>query len=337
MGFNKLAGYRYRLIDYCLRNRRRRWTFQDLHDYINWKLQEEFDHENGVSERQLLYDFALMRKDPPEGYGAPIVRKKGFVYYSDPEYSMSDVPLNEQDLQAMREALQLLRPFDDFPYFGEIRHILEKLEGKKPGYVEGEKASYILFENNKNLKGRHWLHPLLGYMLRRRPVQIHYHPFNFDEGVGIVFHPYLLKEFNNRWFVMGWNETEGALWNLALDRIQAIEVLPDHPFQANTSLDAQTYFRDIIGVTLPADMEKEIVRFQLAPSRAPYVDTKPLHHSQRRTATLPDGRVEFEIEVIPNLELESLLLSFGPDLEVLSPASLRERLGKALKAAVARY
>lgn len=337
MGFNKMAAYRYRLIDFCLQNRQRRWTIQSLLEFISDRMKEEFDRETSLSERQLLYDIALMRKDPPQGYGAPIVRKGGLVYYSDPGFSISNVPLNHNDLQALRSALHLLRPFDELPYFEELHTLLLKLEGR--GKVPSVKNNHpaILFEKNEMLRGKHWLVKIFEFILQKKALRISYHPFYLDAPVDILFHPYLLKEFNSRWFVLGWNEMEKAVWNLALDRIQGIEALPGHPFFPNLSLDPDSYFRDIIGVTLPTDMVRTKIRLLFSPSRAPYVLTKPLHGSQKLLETYSDGSVELEISVIPNKELESMLLGFGPDCEVLAPDSLREKMKGLILEAFSKY
>lgn len=337
MGYNKLASYRYRLIDFCLQNRQRRWTLQSLREYLSDKMREEFDREESLSERQLLYDIALMRKDPPEGYGAPIVRKGGYVYYGDPGYSISNVPFNDLDLQAFRSALHLLRPFDELPYFEELQTLLLKLEGRGEANALKNRQPVILFEKNEMLKGKHWLSRIFEFTLQHKVLRILYHPFYLETPLALVFHPYLLKEFNSRWFVLGWNEKEEAVWNLALDRIQDVEALDGHPFRSNQSLDPDLYFRDIIGVTLPEKMERSPVRLVFSAARAPYVLTKPLHGSQKVLETYLDGRVEVEISVIPNRELESMLLSFGADCEVLGPASLRERIGELVRDSASRY
>lgn len=337
MGFNKMAAYRYRLIDFCLQNRQRRWTIQSLREYLSVKMSEEFDRAAGLSERQLLYDIALMRKDPPQGYGAPIVRKGGFIFYSDPDFSISNAPFNEMDLQTLRTALHLLRPFDELPYFEELHTLLLKLEGRGEGPGMKNNRPIILFEKNELLKGKHWLAKIFEHILQKKALRIVYHPFYLNEPIEVIFHPHLLKEFNSRWFALGWNEREQAVWNLALDRIQDIDSLELHPYFANLVLDPDQYFKDIIGVTIPEKMEKVPVRLLFTAARAPYVLTKPLHWSQKVLENYADGSLEIEISVIPNRELESMLLSFGADCEVLSPGSLRQEIARLTLEAANKY
>lgn len=338
MDAHKLAAYRYRLIDACLSNRRRRWTLAQLQEYISQKLYEEFDTERGGGLRTLNGDIALMRKDPPIGYGAPIVIKNGTVFYDDAEYSIWNAPLNDKDRQSLRDALHLLRPFNEFPHFAELHLVLRKLEGSTQiGKDLIEKPPLVLFEKNDDLKGRHWLVPLFNHALRREALRIDYQPFNFDRPAPVLFHPYLLKEFNNRWFVLGWNESENALWNLALDRIVQLEPDPKRPFIPNTALDPEAYFRDIIGVTRPTGANVEAVRLRVAAKRAPYILTKPLHTSQQTLSTHPNGDVDIQISLIPNPELDHLLLGFGPDIEVLAPQSLRDQIARLFARAAGLY
>lgn len=332
MPSNKNAAYRYRLIDYCLRNRQRRWTVESLMDYVSERLREEFDVEGGVSERSLRGDFALMRKDPPQGYGAPIVVKSGRVYYSDPGFSIQNVPLSTSDMEALQEAMALLRQFAGLPHVEELLTVARKL-----GWAEepGESA-FIHIERNERLAGLEHLSFLYESIRKRQPLHLQYRPFGAEAPLTPVVHPYLLKEYNNRWFLLGWSETDGLLRIYALDRMEgmvpaAVEWVP------NQVLDPDSYFRDIIGVSIPEEMSLQTLRLLFSPYRAPYVLTKPLHASQQTLALHPDGSAEIELRLIVNPELRTLLLGFGADVEVLAPEGLRREIAEALSAAAGRY
>ena len=98
-------------------------------------------------------------------------------------------------------------------------------------------------------------------------------------------------------------------------------VYSDTPYIRNTNIDFEEYFDDIVGVTFPKTGKKEMVILRFAHERFPYVTSKPLHHSQK---IVNRDECTISVEVIPNKELQQLLFSFGPDVEVLSPSSLRE-------------
>ncbi|MDX5397843.1 MAG: WYL domain-containing protein, partial [Hymenobacteraceae bacterium] len=127
-----------------------------------------------------------------------------------------------------------------------------------------------------------------------------------------------------RWFVFGLNEeNQSPYWNLALDSIKGItETQRDYQF---TAIDWEAYFDDFIGVTRQPDRELELIKLRFAPEQAPYIKTKPLHASQKYVSDTATG-LEISIEVIPNYELEKLLLSFGEAVEIVEPKTLRAKI-----------
>jgi predicted DNA-binding transcriptional regulator YafY len=99
----------------------------------------------------------------------------------------------------------------------------------------------------------------------------------------------------------------------------------DEPFIENTRYDFSEYFEDIIGINRGKDNQHEKNTLWFAPGKAPYIQTKPIHGSQKVKKNDKDGLV-ITIEVIVNYELKSLLLSFGNEVKVLSPESLDRQL-----------
>ena len=136
-------------------------------------------------------------------------------------------------------------------------------------------------------------------------------------------HPYYLKQYNNRWFLFGITEQDkDKLTNLPLDRIKVIEPLQVQ-YIPNTAFDFEEYFDDVVGVSVPRTGEPERIVLKFDEQRFPYIDTKPLHPTQ--TVIDRDNRI-VQIEVFQTPELESLLLSHGGHVEVIEPASLREKI-----------
>jgi predicted DNA-binding transcriptional regulator YafY len=151
-------------------------------------------------------------------------------------------------------------------------------------------------------------------------------------------HPYLLKLFNHRWFLIGHlhaSPIQGTpLSTYALDRIEAVGVGKE-AYRPH-DIDFNAHFQDVIGVSRPADATAELVRLRLSPTRAPYVLTKPFHASQHVTAEDETG-IEVCIKVVVNQELITVLLGFGPDLEVIEPATLRSALARKYAEAHEKY
>lgn len=146
-------------------------------------------------------------------------------------------------------------------------------------------------------------------------------------------HPQLLKEFNNRWFLLAW--TEEKMLTLALDRIEAIS--DSDEIYVDKGLDGDTYFNEVVGVTVSRKLRPMNVIFKVDKSNAPYVLTKPLHHSQTLMENHEDGSVTLKILVQLNYELERLLLGFGESLTVLAPKQLKKTMVKKLSAAMENY
>ena len=130
MPANRNALLRYKTLDSCLRNRYRRWTLEDLIDAVSDALYEYEGIDKGVSRRTVQLDLQMMRSDKL-GYSAPIVVKERKYYeYEDPEYSITNIPLTEQDLGKLTEVVDILKQFKGFTHFSELRGIVQKLEDK---------------------------------------------------------------------------------------------------------------------------------------------------------------------------------------------------------------
>jgi predicted DNA-binding transcriptional regulator YafY len=189
--------------------------------------------------------------------------------------------------------------------------------------LDHQSKEVIGLESNIDLKGIEYLSQLYDAIINEQVLEVKYQDFKSDEPFTLTFHPYYLKQYNNRWFVLGLNEElEIPTWNLALDRIESIEIIRKEYQQ--TDIDWNDYFYDIIGVTRYQDKEPESVVLEFTKDVAPYVETKPIHPSQK--SEWVDGKLRVTIEVIPNYELESLILSFGRKVKVLEPTVLRERI-----------
>jgi predicted DNA-binding transcriptional regulator YafY len=165
--------------------------------------------------------------------------------------------------------------------------------------------------------------------LKQKQIKITYKPFDKPIQEDIV-NPQHLKQFNNRWFLFAYNTEYGCIFNYALDRIQNIEELGEA--FAPLDINWMDYFWDIIGVTKPEEGQIEKIVLRFSEKRINYVLTKPLHPTQKPYKW--DEDVEYRIvsiEVIPNNELYQLLLSFGSDLVVLSPESIRENMKEKIE------
>ena len=125
MPANKNALIRYKVIDRCLRNRYRRWSIEDLVDACSDALYDMEGIRKGISLRTVQGDIQIMRSDKL-GYNAPIeVYDQHYYRYSDPQYSISSIPLSEDDFLLLKKAVELLGSSE--AHNGEIREVLLKV------------------------------------------------------------------------------------------------------------------------------------------------------------------------------------------------------------------
>lgn len=334
MALNRLALIRYRTIDKCLRNRARRWTLDDLMEACSEVLYEYEGIDRPVSRRTIQYDLQMMRSDKL-GYEAPIVvEERKYYTYADPDYGILQGPLSTADLEQLGEAVAVLKQFQGFGHLQELGGLVQKLEDKV-STADPQQPIAIMLESNEGLRGLEHLEELYRAVRQQRVVRLTYQSFRAKQPGLVIVNPLLLREFNNRWFLLATRERETRILSFALDRIQGV-TFPNLPFYPLPGFDPEEYYKNVVGVTVNQHRITKI-RLSLDAQNAPYVLTKPLHPSQEVEEKLPGGGVVVSIRVIPNFELERLLLGFGPGLCVLSPKRLQDRMKLLLKAALARY
>lgn len=317
MPANKNALIRYKTIDNCLRNKYRRWTINDLVDACSDALYDMEGITKGVSLRTIQADLQIMRSDKL-GYNAPIEVYDGKYYrYADPEYSIFDMPLSENDYEVMKEAVEMLKQLEDFDHFSEMADVVGRLQDKL-SISQSNRKPIIHFDSVPNLKGLKLLNPLYNYIASKQPLRIMYQSFYAKEPSEYILYPYLLKEYRNRWFLFGSVKKDLVLYNLALNRIVSVEPL-DIPFKDNPEFDSEHFFDDVIGVSKNIHNTPRTIKFWASEEQSKYIKTKPLHHSQRLIKQNEDGSCIFKISVVINFELYSVLMSYGPGVRVIYP------------------
>lgn len=334
MPANRNALIRYKTIDKCLQNRYRKWTLNDLIDACSDALYEYEGIDKGVSRRTIQGDIQTMRSDKL-GYNAPIiVVDRKYYTYEDRDYSITNIPISEQDLGKLMESVEFLKQFKGFSHFEELSTMVQKLED----HIYSQKTNRrpaIDFEKNDNLKGLQYLDRLYQFIIKKEPILITYKSFKARNEDSFDFHPFLLKEFRNRWFVLGVKNEKKTIINLALDRIIGISK-SDKIYIEMPTFDTANYYRHVIGVTVSPTLTPEKVILFIPHRHAPYVLTKPLHHSQKVVSKNNYG-VTISLLVQHNFELEKEILAFGDSIKVIEPKKLRENIIERLTEAIDSY
>ncbi|MFZ1750031.1 MAG: WYL domain-containing protein [Saprospiraceae bacterium] len=184
----------------------------------------------------------------------------------------------------------------------------------------------IHLERNDRLKGIQHINIIYEAIQNQAAISICYQSFKAISAQEIIFHPWWLKEYKNRWFVFGIKDSREVILNLALDRISNISYPKVVKYIASHISSIDDYFKNIIGVTVSQNARPENVKIRVDKENAPYVITKPIHHSQDVIETLEEGSIVISIHVQLNFELEREILGFGDSMVVLSPEKLRKRI-----------
>ncbi len=330
---NKNALIRYLALDKCFSNKYRKFHIDMLLEEVNKALQELAG--TTVSKRQIYDDIKFMESE--EGFSAPITKikegKRVYYRYEDPNFSIRNTFLNEEDIATLKVTLNVLSKFDGIPYYKQIENIINKLQKKLNVQVDGRRV--INFDLNIDLVGIDYIDTLFYAIVHKQVLKVEYENFQ-GKYYELIFHPQYLKQYNRRWFCIGYVENDDRdIWLLALDRVKNIHFTGGKYVLKNIDWEEE-YFYDIVGVTRFADESIQKVELLFSKELAPYIRTKPLHPTQVHKF-LDDGRLHVYLNVIPNYELESLILSFGEDVEVLSPVSLREKISERLIRMLNKY
>jgi len=332
---NKNATIRYQAMDKCFRNTGRRYFWEDLLDACNQALLDFDPISEGIQRRQLFDDIRFMESE--QGWSVPLNRQKDgkrvFYRYEDLKFSINNQPVNEMEANQLKAALQVLSRFKGLPQFEWINEIIPKLE--QSFNFRPESLEIIGFDHNEFLRGAERIGELFNAVFYRKVLNIRYKPFSAPQSNIYLLHPYYLKQYNSRWFLLGYNPEVAKITILALDRIEAVEETGVY-YNVDKNLNFQEYFEDIVGVSRQENEPVVTVELFIVKELVPYIQTKPFHGSQKRVSENELGQV-ISLQVIPNYELEQVILSHGEKVKVLAPDSLREKIKNRLICSLESY
>lgn len=329
MPVDKQVLLRYKILNRCFRNRFQEFTIDDLVDACNAALRKA--DKQDVSKRTIQNDINTLEADYGIILDEKLKRGRQRLYrYRDTSYSLPFLRMNDVERNKIQDAIRVLEDFEGEPLYDWARTLLMQVGG---GMFDEESSSVVSFQSNPDLKGLNLFGKLLQAILGKRTLKIIYTPFGKDSYSERVY-PYHLKQFNDRWYLIAQAVGYETLGHYALDRIDSFEEISLH--YKEPEVDFSEYFDDVIGVTVPEHEESVDVILRVSNKRFNYIKTKPLHLSQRIISE-EDGYTKISINVKINLELISLILSFGPDVEVIAPASLRAMIAKNISAMSVKY
>ncbi len=302
----------------------RKFSFEDLKTRLNERL--EYAGHRPISEKTLYNDLKFLREDK----SLPIHRptRHDPTYYYTEKRSIKDLPFSDEELDYLKQAAEVLKKAAPFMTGGDIELIVNKLENKIHTNIP-DRLQVIQFEDHTLATGDHWLESLFTAIKQKAVLRLVYKTFKDKEAIGTIFHPYLLKEYRNRWFLFGRVGRTNNLTIRALDRIVDIRNSAES-FIENDLFDPDSYFRHLVGVSIPLNGRIESVEILVKRKLVPYIKSKPVHKLQEILKEHKNGDIIIRIPLYINHELKSVLLGYGSGIQVRRPDFLRNELIKEL-------
>lgn len=307
-------------MDRLLSDRHHYYDINDLTEKVN-DMMERDGLGISIGRRTIEKDLIALQLAP---FSAPIepVKKNGknIYRYSDSSFSLFREEMSREERILLREVLSTLGQFGGIDNF-------QWLDDFKIGLGIEENRPIISFSNNPYLKNSNLLGTLFDQIANEVVIRLSYHTFNDSSIRSIDFHPYLLKQYNDRWFLLGADDDDKKILTFALDRIDKVEPLPKKKYIPCPD-DLTERFEDIVGVTYYEDRPVEHILCWVSDVSRGYVDTKPIHGSytplkgeeeQQLRTEYPNlqGGMFFTLDCINNFELIRELCSYGKELLVL--------------------
>jgi predicted DNA-binding transcriptional regulator YafY len=221
------------------------------------------------------------------------------------------------------------RDFNEWMQIFELfnrANVINEVLIKTPGTID-----YIDFDQSVSIHQEQLFPTILNAIIERRKIKFTYQRFWEEESSLIELEPQLLKEYLNRWYVVGTNEA-GEFRSYGLERVTELQLLA-MTFKPKVK-NPKKLFYDVIG--LYSDNEKEQVILSYQPFQGKYIKSQPLHSSQKILVD-NESELRIEIKVCPNYELEEQILKQGERVTVLEPEWLREEIKKRVRSTMNNY
>ena len=321
----KHALIRYRIIDRCIRNTYNPYPSKDV---LREACEDElFGSTSGghICNSTIEKDMFAMKME----HDAPIRYSKRYngYYYEDPSFTLNDIPLTEEDLASIQFAAYTLMQFKDvdmFKQFGNaIDKIVDRVELSKKQPNE-ELDQFIQFESALSTGGNEYLPQLVQAIRNKQIVYFSYAGFKTTIAKPRKVVPVLVKEYRNRWYLISYDLVKQDIITYGLDRIQTLEV-SDEIGHVPANFKADEYFRFVTGITVNNESRPEIVQLSVKPIASRYIESQPFHYSQK-VIERNEAYVIIQLHILVAEEFIRDILSYGPEIEVLCPESLRKTM-----------
>jgi len=297
-------------------------------DEIVERLIEELELKS-LDKRTVQNDLTHLIK----AHNAPIIKKKigkkTVWLYDDTNWSIDKLHIDNDEVNLIQSALDIIIALKTFKLSDSLKELVVKLK-QEATFHTVEQKQIIQFEANENTQGLHLIDDVYEAIKGETVIKITYQRFVAEKERKFVLHPYLLKEYRNRWYVIGLVADKNDIATFALDRIKKIKPLLNS-YKPNSYFDPTSYFDNLIGISRQKKDKPETIVLIVNKQQLPYFKTQPLHHTQEITNEYKDGSALLQYRLIINFELKQLLLSYAGFVDVVKPVGLKDEIKELLE------
>ena len=286
---------------------------------------------SSVSERTIREDIHFIQRQA--GGGVPLERKmdghRAYYMYSDRNFSIQNLPMSQSEAEMLSDTIQMLSRFKGLPNHEWLEATIAQM--KSTFNLDNAQQSSVSFSQNEDLRGLNYFSRLYEAIASHQVVSLQYHKFTGETWERLV-HPYQLRQYNNRWFLVGKESAVSDVLPIVvvpLDRIDDYKILENEKFSPIKG-DVENYFKDIVGVSPKFGESCQHIVFKAYHPANSYIVTKPIHHSQRVVERHDDYTI-LSLDLIPTYEFETIMLTYADKCEILEPLDLREKIKERAK------
>ena len=242
----KNALIRYRIIDKCIRNQYKPFpSKRDLREACEESL---FGSTGGahICDSTIEKDMYAMKME----HDAPIKYsklEKGY-FYEDKDFTLNDIPLTDNDMEAISFAAHTLMQFKDVDLFRQFGSAIDKIVDHLAVSQDQDSQQFVQFEATIADGGNEYLTSILEAIKLKRLIQFEYASFVTGELKLRKVTPLLLKQYRNRWYLISFDDSKNDYITYALDRIEGLEILKETVSQP-IDFDPDNYFKHAVGIT----------------------------------------------------------------------------------------
>jgi len=317
MPINKNAYQRYVVIDSLLRNKMRPYPTLEQIVAACWERLEIETKPNTIAK-----DIERMRRLPPVGFDAPIHYDRyhrGYTY-TDPDFRIGNLDLTDEDIASIRESLALVQSIGAGRIDEKFGHAMQKVLATVAEAYEqpGQNAAPYL-QTMSAPPSRGFAHFELFSQACRAQIPLSFVHYSYRKRTfsAVFLHPFLIKEFDNKWYLFGYSEKHGGVRHFGFDRIYSPQLLKRPFLKFDTTATFETLAHSYGVFPIPGK-KKQRVTLKVSSLITHYFEAYPLHESQLMKKN-PDGSATLIFEIVPTIEFARLILWHGYHIEQIQP------------------